>query len=231
MRRYRRMNHRSARVGTLLLLLAFLGVFLVSCVAGGNTLWLQSVLGLDLGTYAKETVVSAPDTEDARVRQMTETVAMLVGNGTELTPFRNCSQLLDLYRDRILNAMLRENYGRYVGDRTAKAAVAASDPQLNACLLIPAADFEGTVSRCFGGSEIRNESGEYFTYLRAGYYSLPIEPWESRAEVLPLSCEETAHAYRLGFVLSDGVETSTPYTAYFVKRADGSFYLRGILTA
>lgn len=229
MRRYRRIHRRSARLGTLLLLLVFLGVFMVSCVAGSDTLWMQSVLGLDLGTYAKETVISAPETEDARVLQMMGTLGMLVGNGTRLETFRNCSQLLELYRDRILNAMLRENYGRYVGDQTAKAAVAASDPYLNACVLVPASDFEGTVSRCFGGSEIKNKSGECFSYLRAGYYSMPIEPWESTVEVMPLSCEETAHAYRLTFVLCDGDDASAPYTAYFVKRSDGSFYLRGLL--
>ena len=228
----RRMKQRSTRVGILLLLLLFIAVFMVSCVAGTNPLWIQGLFGADIKAYAGEETLAMRAEDSAEVAEMCATLRMLVGNGTHLEPFRNSSQAVNLYRDRILNAMLGEGYLRYSGDSAASAAVAATDPQLSACLLIPAADFESTVVRLFGAGEVSNKSGEYFTYLsRSGYYTIPVEPWTSPVSIAVLSCEETANAFRLSFVLEDESEVSDSYTAYFVKRSDGSFYLRGLENA
>lgn len=232
MKRRYRADHRRTKLGILLLLLLFIAVFMVSCVAGTDALWIRSVFGTDLQAYGEENCIRFLTVDCYSVDTMCRTLEMLLGNTTKLEPFRNSRQAVSLYRDRILNAMLCENYLKYTGDRTAQATVAATDPTMSVCSLIPGADFEAVIRTRFGGNDTVNRNGEYFTYLdRAGYYSIPIEPWQSSVRLSVISCEETEHVFRLCFSLTDSEGASDSYIAFFVKRTDGSFYLRGLQEA
>ena len=223
--RYRRRGRRTNR-GMLILLLLLTAVFLVSCVAGSNPLWVRSVFGLDIVNYESEPTTKALASNGELAGSLCNMVEILLTGNLELTTFHSTAQVVRYYRDAILNYMLCENYALYVGNSALVEAARESYPHMQLCTLIPDADFENTVYRYFGGTAVSHGSGEVFSYLsRAHAYTAPLQPRESLLEIAPLRVEETAHTYRLVFTLSDGVQTSRAYTAVFVRRDDGSFYL------
>ena len=223
--RYRRRRRRPNR-GLLLLLLVLTTVFLVSCVAGSNPLWIRSVFGLDTVNYESEAGERTLSEDDEAIAAMCDMLGILLSNNTELTPFQNTAQAVRYYRDEILNRMLCENYALYVGN--SEQLKRAGDNTLYSTLhmLIPESDFENTVYRYFGGTSVKHGNGEVFAHLtRYNAYSAPVQPWESTLELQVQAAEETANTYRLLFTLSDGEQSSRPYTAVFVKRENGTFYL------
>ena len=225
-RRYRR---KRLRTGTLLVLLLLTAAFLVSCVAGSGSLWVQGFLGMDTNNYAMEPTVSALPLGGEQVAVMRDMIDILLPVGLELAPFRNTGQLLKHYRDAILNDMLRDNYSLYTGNAAILEQVSSASPYTVLTVAIPAQDFSNTVNRYFGGSAASHKSGELFGYLpEAEVYTTPIAPLRSDIKVTVERAEETLHAYRLYFRLSDGERVSEIYTALFVKREDGSCYMRSL---
>lgn len=226
--RYRR-RRRRARTGTLALLLLLTAAFLVSCVAGSNSLWIKGVLGLDTHAYAAEPTVSEVDPASSTVAELTDMVQILTAGSVHLQGFRNTSQLLRHYRDAILNDMLRDHYSLYTGNGQTLSAADGGSPYFSLSTAIPAKDFENTVNRYFGGSASSHKDGEIFRYLSDGQiYTTPTQAWECGVEILVDRAEETLHTYRLYFRLTDGEDISGTYTAVFVKREDGSCYFRSL---
>ena len=225
--RYRGRRRRTHR-GTLMLLMLLTAAFLVSCVAGSNSLWIKGVLGLDVNAYAAEPAVAQVDAESAEVRELCEMVDILLAGSIHLPGFRNTNQLLKHYRDAILNDMMRDHYSLYTGNGQALSAGSGA-PYFSMATAIPAKDFENYVNRYFGGSASSHKSGDAFRYLtEAQVYTTPMQAWESTVELTVERAEETLHTYRLFFRLTDGEETSGLYTAVFVKRDDGSCYFRSL---
>ncbi|MBR2020214.1 MAG: hypothetical protein IKA05_07425 [Clostridia bacterium] len=223
--RYRRHKRRPSR-GLLLLLLLLTAVFLVSCVAGSNPLWIRSVFGLDTVNYESEPTQRTLGTEDTVTASLCNTLEILLASSTDLTPFQNTAQAVKYYRDEILNRMLCENYAAYVGNSALLESSGTNTPYSTLCTLIPEADFENTVYRYFGGTSVKHASGEIFSHLSLAHaYSAPIQPRRSDLLLQVHTVEETEHTYRLVFTLSDAEVTSRPYTAVFVKRENGSHYL------
>ena len=223
--RYRRRRRRPNR-GLLLLLLVLTAVFLVSCVAGSNPLWIRSVFGLDTVNYESERAERALEEDEEITASLCDTLGILFADSTDLTPFQNTAQAVKYYRDEILNRMLCENYSLYVGNSELLRGSADDTPYATLRTLIPESDFENTVYRYFGGTSVKHGSGEIFTHLaRSNAYSSPVQPRESTLCLQMQNAEETEHTYRLSFTLSDGAETSRPYTAVFVKRDNGTVYL------
>ncbi|MBQ9131577.1 MAG: hypothetical protein IJX62_03800 [Clostridia bacterium] len=226
--RYRR-RRRRARTGTLALLLLLTAAFLVSCVAGSNSLWIKGVLGLDAHAYAAEPTVTVMDSTGDTVAELTDMVEILAAGSIRLQGFRNTSQLLRHYRDAILNDMLRDHYSLYTGNGQALSAAEQGNPYFSLSTAIPAKDFENTVNRYFGGSATSHKDGDVFQYIsRAQVYTAPVQTWECSVDVLVDRVEETLHTYRLYFRLTDGEELSGLYTGVFVKREDGSCYFRSL---
>ena len=217
------------RVGLTILLLLLCSVLLVSCMAGPNALWIRGVFGLDVNDYFSEAPLRQLQPDGAAAAMLTNIVTIIVSDSIRLTPFSGTGEAVRLYRDAILNDMLRDDYSRYTGNRTAVDAIGRAYPYLSAATLISKDDFENVVFRYFGGTSVSHKSGEAFSYLsRAGYYTSPLQARKCVAEVTILELYETEHTYRMQFVLTANGETSTPYTAVFVKRSDGSCYWKAL---
>ena len=220
-RRSRRRNHR----GALALVLVLVTLFLVSCVAGSNPLWLRSLFGVDAANYEKEPVEAVLPTDGVRAAELCDMVEILTRGNIELAGFRSTTQAVKLYRDEILNDMLRDHYTLYTGSAPSLSLGGAATGVPVISTFIPAKDFEETVYRYFGGSSVNHADGGVFRYLKdAGGYTAPVQAQQSGVTVTVVSLEETAHTYRMSFTLSRGDETSETYRAVFVKRDDGACY-------
>ncbi len=229
--RYRRRRRRGrTKVAVVLTLIMLSCIFLVSCMASANVLWVRALLGYDTTDYEGEAAIASLPTDDARASELAEMVSILAEDrGVHLTAFCNTEEAVEHYRDAILGYMLRNNYSRYTGNRAEISRAAKSYPQLCVSTLIPESDFENTVYRYFGGTSVKNKSGALYSYLkRADCYTAPVSVSPRAVDIDVHSIEETANTYRMTFVLSDEQETSGVYTAVFVKREDGSCYFRSL---
>lgn len=230
MYRYRfKRRRRRMRLGSMILLTLFSALFLVSCVAGSNALWVKGILGLDLKDYRAEPVEHTLEMESKTCSELCEILDMLTVNTLELKPFSKASKIPELYRDEILNTMLCEGYASYVGDPEALARVAKDYPNATYSTLISEEALETQLSRYFGLQSVDHTDGQMFTHLeRSGYYTFSYSVWNDETEIRPLVLEETYHTYRLQFCVVRGEESSSVYTAIFVKRDDGTCYLRAL---
>lgn len=227
--RYRRGRRRGLHSGTLALLLLLTGAFLVSCVAGSNALWIRGLFGLDVGSYLAEPTEREVPTDGDTAAMLCDKVDILLAGSIELPSFRNTSQLLEHYRDALLNDLLRDNYGLYTGNAALLAEVAERLPGASLSTLIPAEDLANAVKLHFGNELGSHKSGSAYAYLKsARIYTTALDPWEASVEILVERIEETAHTYRMSFRLRDGEEISGEYLACFVKREDGSVYFRSL---
>ena len=222
---YSRRRRRRTSRGSLVLLLVLVSVFLVSCVAGSNPLWVRGLFGLDVASYRSEVTVRELAVDGKTSAELCDMVEILVLGDTELKPFSSTSQAVKLYRDAILNDMLRDDYLHYAGAGAnlsiERGAVCA--PTLS--VMIPSQDFENTVYRYFGGTAVQHRDGEVFEYVRAAKgYTAPVSARSADVEVDVISLEETEHTYRMTFCLWQGDVQSEIYRACFVKREDTSCY-------
>ncbi len=229
MRNVSQTKQYTRRIGLTILLLLLSSVLLVSCMAGPNALWIRGIFGLDVNDYLSEAPLRQLQPDGAAATRLSNIVTIVVSDSIQLTPFSGTSEAVRIYRDAILNDMLRDDYSRYTGNREAVDAVARAHPYLSAATLISKNDFENVVFRFFGGTSVSHKDGGAFSYLsRAGYYTSPLQARECVAEVNILELYETEHTYRMQFVLTANGETSDVYTAVFVKRDDGSCYWKAL---
>ena len=222
-------KQNTRRLGLTILLLLLSSVLLVSCMAGPNALWIRGLFGLDVNDYFSEAPLRQLQPDGTTAALLCNMVTIIVSDSTNLTPFSGTNEAVRIYRDAILNDMLRDDYSRYTGNREALDAVARAYPYLSAATLISKNDFENVVFRFFGGTSVSHRDGNAFSYLtRAGYYTSPLQARECTAQVEILELYETEHTYRMQFILTANGETSDVYTAVFVKRDDGSCYWKAL---
>ncbi len=221
---YRRRRH----TGVLALLLFLTALLLVSCVAGSNVLWVRGLLGLDIGDYAAEPVERVVPTDGKTAAMLAEAIDFLLDGSARLEPFTGTGEAVRLYRDRILNAMVRSNYALYNGNAKNIQKVHQAYPQMQVVTLIPAVDFENTVFRYFGGTTVEHQNGHAFSYLpRADVYTTGMSARACTVALELDSIEETANTYRVSFTLVTEEEQQA-YQAVFVKRDDGSAYMKAL---
>ena len=217
------------RLGLTVLLLILCSVLLVSCMAGPNALWIRGVFGLDVNDYFSEAPLRQLQTDGTTATLLSNMVGIIVSDSIHLSPFSGTAEAVRIYRDAILNDMLRDDYGRYTGNRQDIENISSAYPYLSTSTLIEKEDFENVVFRYFGGTSVSHRSGNAFSYLsRAGYYTSPMQARECIAEVEIRELYETEHTYRMQFVLTANGESSDVYTAVFVKRSDGSCYWKAL---
>ncbi len=229
MRNVSQTKQNTRRLGLTILLLLLSSVLLVSCMAGPNALWIRGLFGLDVNDYFSEAPLRQLQPDGTTAALLCNMVTIIVSDSTNLTPFSGTNEAVRIYRDAILNDMLRDDYSRYTGNREALDAVARAYPYLSAATLISKNDFENVVFRFFGGTSVSHRDGNAFSYLtRAGYYTSPLQARECTAQVEILELYETEHTYRMQFILTANGETSDVYTAVFVKRDDGSCYWKAL---
>lgn len=222
---YRRRRRRRANRGALVLIVVLVTLFLVSCVAGSNPLWVRSLFGLDVANYEREETIGSLPADGTVAWELCDMVQILAAGSVELEGFGSTSAAVKLYRDAILNDMLRDDYATYTGSTQTLSASGTSTGRPVISTFIPAADFEARVYRYFGGASVKHRDGTIFRYLKdAKGYTAPIQAWESQVQIGVVSLEETKHTYRMRFTLSLDGETSPEYTAVFVKREDATCY-------
>ncbi len=220
---------RQGRIGMILLLLVLCATFLVSCVAGSGTLWVKGLLGVDTPSYRAEPAVGSLEADGEIAASLSSIVEILLSDRLALEEFESTSEVARKYRDVILNHLLCKNYALYTGNATLLAKVEKAYPRTVVSTLIPAEDFESTVLRYFGGTSVGNRDGEFFSYLsRAEAYSTALCPHECTVELQADALEETENTYRLYFYLTQGEARSERYCALFVKRDDGSVFMRAL---
>ena len=230
--RYRYGRRRHRRLAVALVLLLSLAVLLVSCVAGGGSLWLLSLFGADLQVYAQEPVLAQLPADGPMASGLCEAVAFLNGGSVDMPVFRSPAKAVRLYRDAILGSLLSGNYAAYVGNAALMEEVSRSYPHLTAAVLVPDSDFENAAAQYLGAGSVSNRSGRFFTYLsRADCYTIPSRLPRGEVSVVPVDIAETEHTYRMRFTLTDSEGNSAAYTALFLKRSEGSPYLRALGTA
>ena len=229
MRNVSHSKQHARRLGLTILLLVLSSVLLVSCMAGPNALWIRGLFGLDVNDYFSEAPLRQLQPDGATASLLSNMVGIIVSDSIRLTPFSGTSEAVRIYRDAILNDMLRDDYSRYTGNRQAIEDVSRTNPYLSTATLIAKEDFENVVFRYFGGTSVSHKSGDAFSYLsRAGYYTSPLQARECVAEVTILELYETEHTFRMQFILTANGENSDVYTAVFVKRGDGSCYWKAL---
>ena len=223
MRRYRR-RPKKIRLGTLLVLLLLVTVFLVSCAAGSGPLWVRGFLGYDLKNYQIEPPVETLSNDGEESATLCGMVELLLGNTAELSSFSGSTRAVKLYREQLLVAMLRQHYSLYNCNAELARAAKAAYPYRTLCTLIPKEDFEAFVFRNFGGSRVSHKSGELFEYLaKIGCYTSPVQVQNGSAKITVKELFRTEHTYRMYFTLTAG-EKSRSYVAVFLMRQDGSSY-------
>ena len=217
-------RHRQWRLGTLLVLILLIAVFLVSCMAGGNVLWVKGIFGWDSEDLDREATVSKLDPTGELSNRLCASVLSVTENRTSLDEFSTSHEAAALYREEVLGTMLLENYSAYTGNSALLREAEREYPRMNLVTLIPEDALEERLTQLFGGSGIGHKSTGVFTYLdRVGMYTTAVGAREEKARISVLSLEETEHSYRMRFVLSLGRETSDAYTAIFEKREGGAF--------
>jgi hypothetical protein len=198
-------------------------------MAGPNALWIRGVFGLDVNDYFSESAIRQLQPDGTTATVLSNMVGIIVSDSIHLTPFSGTAEAVRIYRDAILNDMLRDDYSRYTGNRQAIDNVSRAYPYLSTSTLIAKEEFENVVFRYFGGTSVSHKSGDAFSYLsRAGYYTSPMQARECVAEVNILELYETEHTYRMQFILTANGESSDVYTAVFLKRNDGSCYWKAL---
>ncbi len=224
---YYRRRRRRSRIWLSLLLVFLCGVFLVSCAVGSGASWFRSLLGMDVADYRSEAVLASHDVSGDLAGDLCASVEMLTAGSVHLIEFRSSSDAVRIYRDALLNSLMRSNYSAYVGNSSLSASLRSYYPHLNASALIPASDFENAALRYFGASSVSNKNGELFSYLsRSSCYVAPSQARALSVSITPLTLEETEHTYRLAFSLTSPDGDSVSYLAMFVKRPNASAYMK-----
>ena len=225
MKMRRRKYSKRRKVGVCLLLLLFLITFLASCIASSGEVIFEKVFQKDTSVYADEPILNEIALDGAEVTQMQRVVDMLVMGNTSLPLFERPSESLSLYRDAVLNALLRDHYSLYTGN--SQNGLQAEGARATLTTAIPASDFENAVRLYFGNINVRHKSGAVYSYeARENAYVTALQPWACDVEMTVTQAQETENTYRLYFTLSDAAGNTASYYAMFIKRAESAPYLQ-----
>ncbi len=225
---YYRRRRRRRRTGVIVSVL-LLACLLVSCVAGSNALWVQSLFGADVNVYLSEPTLESHSPESALSLELRDTLEVLLSDSAELPEFKTAAKACRLYRDNLLAVLLRESYSSYVGNPELSGRVAKSYPYLSASHLIPASDLENAAARYFGASSVVNGDGDCFTYLKkSDCYTTPGQTRSVTVQMQITEIIETERSYRVSFTLTDAEGVCVSYTALLIKRAEKAPYIKAL---
>ncbi|MBE6588813.1 MAG: hypothetical protein E7643_01420 [Ruminococcaceae bacterium] len=217
-------RRRQWRLGTLVVIILLITVFLVSCMAGSNVLWVKGLFGWDSADLAAEETIRTLDAKGTLAERLSATVMRVTGESIHLYAFATEGEAATLYRSAVLNTMLLEGYSKYTGNGTLIKQAAQSYPRTSFVTLIPKEALEEQLHALFGGSGTGHGDAGAFEYLdRVGMYTTAAQARETSVKLHVTSLEETENAYRLRFRLSLRGETSDVYSAHFQKKDGGAF--------
>ncbi len=220
--------------------LALLSCLLTSCGSAGGALYnnVMSFLGFDMNDYESEPATRILTADDEECAEMLRIIDMLTLDSVRLVPFETPREAAAGNRDAILNYMLNNGYAAYSGNSELLERAAEEYPQYSITTLIPEADLESTVYKCFGGdASVRHGNSVRYTYLsRVSAYTTTGLPLATTVTVTLSNICETEHTYRVSFTVTGtegegGAEVSENYTAMFMKREDETIYMRFLRAA
>lgn len=182
-------------------------------------------LGFDTYDYMSEEVHTTYDTDSDVAATLTNMIRILVPT---LVPFDNMNEAISAYRDTVLTYMLESEYARYSGNMTLIAKATEAYPEYQISEIIPAADFEATMYRYFGGSvKVSHKDGSRFRYLsKVQAYIALSSPISDDSLVRITSIGETDKTWRVTFTVVQGQVESEPYFVLIIKRDDGTLYFK-----
>lgn len=184
-------------------------------------------LGFDTYDYMSEEVHTTYDTDSDVATTLAGMIQILVPT---LSPFDNMNEAISAYRDTVLTYMLESEYARYSGNMTLIAKATEAYPEYQISEIIPAADFEATMYRYFGGSvKISHKDGSRFRYLsKVQAYIALSSPISDDSQVRITSIGETDKTWRVTFTVVQGQVESDPYFVLIIKRDDGTLYFKSL---
>ena len=207
-------------------------LFAVLCIIWTGTLcgcgaWdaLTQKLGFDTYDYMSEEVLAVYDGESPIAETLTDFLQILPPS---LPEFDSAGQAMQLYRDDVLDYMLRTEYARYSGNAELIQEAQKENPGYQITQIIPAREFETTMYRLFGGSvRITHKDGKRYKYLRnVNAYVASTAPISTEKKIDILQIEETAQTYRVTFTVAIGEEITEPYFALVIRRKDETLYFK-----
>jgi hypothetical protein len=86
-------------------------------MAGPNALWIRGIFGLDVNDYFSEAPLRQLKPDGAAAALLRNMVTIIVSDSINLSPLSGTGEAGRIYRDAILNDMLRDDYSRYTGNR------------------------------------------------------------------------------------------------------------------
>lgn len=184
-------------------------------------------LGFDTYDYMSEEVHTTYDTDSDVAATLAGMIQILVPT---LSPFDNMNEAISAYRDAVLTYMLESEYARYSGNMTLIAQATEAYPEYQISEIIPAADFEATMYRYFGGSvKISHKDSSRFRYLsKVQAYIALSSPISDDSQVRITSIGETDKTWRVTFTVVQGQVESDPYFVLIIKRDDGTLYFKSL---
>jgi len=190
-------------------------------------------LGFDTYDYMGESVISTHAADSETAEMLLPLLSVLMTDSVVLAEFENMGQAIDLYRDVVLSAMLKNGYSKYSGNKELIDKASKAYPEYHITQIIPAEDFERTMYEAFGGDvKISHKSGSIFKYLRkVECYICNVSSKDSPVKPEITSVEETPKTYRVRFrcVMDDA--WGEEYFALIIKREDGTHYIKKLLSA
>ena len=186
---------------------------------------LADKLGFDTYDYLSETVHTTHETDSDIAAELSGMIRILTPS---LTEFDSMGEAISAYRDQVLTYMLETEYARYSGNMTLIAEAAEAYPEYQITQIIPAADFEATMYRYFGGTvKISHKDGSLFRYLKkVEAYVSPTAPVPDVSEINIHSIGETDKTYQVNFTVTRGDIVSGMYFVLIIKREDGTLYFK-----
>lgn len=196
-----------------------------SCTGCATVTELVDKLGFDTYDYMSEEVHTTYETDSDTAATLADMIRILVPT---LVPFDNMNEAISAYRDTVLTYMLESEYARYSGNMTLISKAAEAYPEYQISEIIPAADFEATMYRYFGGSvKISHKDGSRFRYLsKVQAYIALSSPISDDSLVRITSIGETDKTWRVTFTVVQGQVESDPYFVLIIKRDDGTLYFK-----
>ncbi len=194
---------------------------------------LANKLGFDTYDYMGEQITASLDVNGEEADTAKKILRILITDSTDLPFFDNMSQAIKEYRDAVLNFMLDDGYAKYSGNTELIEKASREYPEYNITQIVPEGDFEATMYRYFGGDvKISHKDGNRFKYLpKVGAYISTIKPAGAVPDIIITEIKETDKTYRVKFRTElDGV-SSDEYFALIIKRSDGTYYIKKLLTS
>lgn len=187
-------------------------------------------LGFDTYDYMSETVHTTHEPDGALAKELADMIRILTPS---LAEFDSMREAIALYRDQVLTYMLESEYARYSGNMDLIEEASRAYPEYQVTQIIPAADFEATMYRYFGGTvKISHKDGSRFRYLKkVEAYISPSAPTSGTGVVNIHTLSETDKTYRVTFTVTQGDTESPLYFVLIIKRDDGTLYFKELKKA